>query len=41
MKNLDKYKIMSIDDDARFIFFNETVNNLLSFFTQVVVVAHR
>ena len=42
MKNLDRSKIMSNDDDdVRFVLYDETVNHLLSFYTQVVVIAVR
>ena len=40
MKNLDKSKIMSTDDDdVRFVFCDEAIYHFLSFFTQVVVIA--
>ena len=39
---MDKSKIMSNDDDdVRLVLYDETVNHLLSFFTQVVVIALR
>ena len=44
MKNLDKSKIMSTDDDdndVRFGLYDETVNHMLSFLTQVAVISVR